>query len=202
MQDIRPCNFDEFHIRKAIARSFLAARGYIYGVKYNLTEVQRYFISSVLHILCKHNDDKPLRKLFNISLKINISCHERVKLYKDPINYEFNYKTVMQKILMNLDPDCSINNTYLINNVLDNAIDLQNICFYESNTLFPGKNYEIYQKVKDRTNIFIDKKFTTFYTCGKCKEKKCTTQSVQLRSADEGSNTKIECTNCGNCWVI
>lgn len=202
MQDIRPCIIDEYYIKIAISKSLLATRGYIYGVKYNLNEVQRYFISSVLHILTKFDNKSSLRKLFNISLIINKSCHLKVLTFKDPSNYEFNYKTIMQKILMNLDPECSINNTYLIKNIINNRIDIQNLCFYESNILFPSKNFEIYQKVKDRTNIVIEKKFTTLYTCGKCKEKKCTYQAVQLRSADEGCNLKIECTNCNHCWVI
>lgn len=47
------------------------------------------------------------------------------------------------------------------------------------------------------------------YTCkrkdssGKiCGSKKCIQYSIQTRSQDEGQTTKIECTKCGNVWIL
>ncbi|KAM3183414.1 hypothetical protein ACTXT7_010395 [Hymenolepis weldensis] len=37
-------------------------------------------------------------------------------------------------------------------------------------------------------------------TCGKCKQKNCTYNQVQTRSADEPMTTFVYCNNCGNRW--
>ena len=204
MENIRPCKHKEKYIIFAIKRSLLSTRGYISKVKYNLNDIQKYYVSLILHILLKNNPDENVRliDMFNISIKINKSCHRKVTTYEDDNNYNANYSIIMHKIVMNLDPESSINDRYLIDNVLKNNINLEEICFSDSNVLCPKKNYEIYEKVKNRNNIVTEKKFTVLYTCPKCKEKKCNQQTVQLRSADEGCNLKIECTNCNHCWVI
>jgi transcription elongation factor S-II len=202
MNEIRPFSLNEIYLNEIIGNSLLAAKGYVEKTIYKFTDIQKNYISLILHILCKHNPDLPLKKLFYISFNINKSCHRRVLTYEDPNNYESNYQIIMFKVIMNLDPDSSLNNWYLMDNIINNTIDIKEICFCESSDLCPSKNYEIYKKVKERNNITKEKKFTTLYTCGKCRQKKCTVQSVQLRSVDEGSNLSIECTNCFYCWVI
>jgi transcription elongation factor S-II len=201
MQKIRPIIFDDKCLIKVFRKSLLATRGYLEKTTLKLLDIQKFYIAQVLHILCKHTN-MTLPRMFNISYKINKSCHKKVLSLDDANNYESNYHTIMLKIIMNLDPESSINNNYLINIIKDKTIDIDQICFCDSSILCPSKNFEIYQKVKDRNNIITEKKVTTLYTCGKCKQKKCTIQSVQLRSADEGCNLRIECTNCNNCWVI
>ncbi|VDL57480.1 unnamed protein product [Hymenolepis diminuta] len=39
-------------------------------------------------------------------------------------------------------------------------------------------------------------------TCGKCKQKNCTYNQVQTRSADEPMTTFVYCNNCGNRWKV
>jgi transcription elongation factor S-II len=41
---------------------------------------------------------------------------------------------------------------------------------------------------------------TDMFTCGKCKQKKCTYYQLQTRSADEPMTTFVQCVNCGNRW--
>jgi len=41
---------------------------------------------------------------------------------------------------------------------------------------------------------------TDVYTCGKCKQNRCTFHELQTRRADEGSTTFVRCLNCGNRW--
>ena len=41
---------------------------------------------------------------------------------------------------------------------------------------------------------------TDIYTCGRCKQKKCTYYELQLRGADESMTVFIACTICGNRW--
>jgi transcription elongation factor S-II len=202
MNEFRPLNFDENNLNEIFKNSLLATRGYVEKTIFNFTEIQKYYISYILHLLCKYNTDQPIKKLFKISYNINKSCHRKVLTYEDHINYDSIYQIIIFKIIMNLDPESSINNMYLMNNIINNNIDVKEICFCDSNILCPSKNYDIYKKVKERNNIIAEKKFTTLYTCGKCKQKKCTVQSVQLRSADEGCNLRIDCTNCGYCWIM
>ncbi len=38
--------------------------------------------------------------------------------------------------------------------------------------------------------------------CGKCKQKKCTYNQVQTRSADEPMTTFVYCNNCGHRWKV
>jgi len=41
---------------------------------------------------------------------------------------------------------------------------------------------------------------TDMFTCGKCKQKKCTYTQLQTRSSDEPMTTFVFCMNCGNRW--
>jgi len=41
---------------------------------------------------------------------------------------------------------------------------------------------------------------TEMFTCGKCKQKKCTYTQLQTRSSDEPMTTFVYCMNCGNRW--
>ena len=41
---------------------------------------------------------------------------------------------------------------------------------------------------------------TTLFTCSKCKSKRCTFYSLQLRSCDEGETIFITCMDCGKRW--
>ena len=41
---------------------------------------------------------------------------------------------------------------------------------------------------------------TDMFTCGKCKQKKCTYTQLQTRSSDEPMTTFVYCMNCGNRW--
>lgn len=41
---------------------------------------------------------------------------------------------------------------------------------------------------------------TTLFTCSKCKSKRCTFYSLQIRSCDEGETIFITCMDCGKRW--
>lgn len=41
---------------------------------------------------------------------------------------------------------------------------------------------------------------TEMFTCGKCKQKKCTYTQLQTRSSDEPMTTFVYCMHCGNRW--
>lgn len=41
---------------------------------------------------------------------------------------------------------------------------------------------------------------TDIYTCGKCKQQRCTFYELQTRSADEPMSTFVRCLNCGHRW--
>lgn len=60
------------------------------------------------------------------------------------------------------------------------------------------------RKMKREMHIVDEKPsaMTSFYKCGKCKNKKCIYQELQLRSADEPMTIFLTCLVCSNKWCI
>lgn len=109
-------------------------------------------------------------------------------------NYKFN------DILTNINPNSSINNTYLLREIKKNNIDLSKICDLSPDELYPAnwakikeKNY----KINECKNMITT---TDEFLCKKCKQKNCKYWEKQTRSADEPITTFVECINCGNKW--
>lgn len=60
---------------------------------------------------------------------------------------------------------------------------------------------EIHHMLDQRRTVKLERKTTSLYTCPNCGQKKATFQEVQLRSADEGKDTQLECVFCGHKWI-
>ncbi len=112
------------------------------------------------------------------------------------------YSTITQDILINLDPESSINSDYFLNSIVDGSIDPKTIGKLNTIDLAPEKTKTIIDHINIRKNQKIKKKTIEIYTCSICRHNKTTTMSVQLKAADEITNTQVTCENCGNTWII
>ena len=115
------------------------------------------------------------------------------------------YKTKSFQIYCNLNPNEYINNTYLIYEILNNNIQINDLCSLTPQELFPSKWEKLLNKKKEMDNIrYSEKEETTTdeYKCGRCHQRKCTYYLRQTRAADESMTTFITCTNCGNHWKM
>lgn len=123
-----------------------------------------------------------------------INDNELTDAFSSIYNYKFN------DILNNIDSNSHINNTYLLNEIKKNNIDLTNICNLSPDELYPTN----WAKIKEKNNKINECKnmitTTDEYFCKKCKTKNCKYYEKQTRSADEPMTTFIECINCGNKW--
>ena len=110
----------------------------------------------------------------------------------------YNHK--LDDIVYNLDISNDIKNTYLIECIQDNSINLGDVGSLSPDKLFPEKWKQIIER---REWVEYKKKnmaTTDIFTCFKCNKKKCTFYQLQTRSADEPMTTFVNCLVCGNAW--
>ena len=109
------------------------------------------------------------------------------------------YLNKLDDILANIDSS-KLNNTYLLNAILHNEINLNDIANLQPHHLFPDK----WKKIIDRRILIEDKKknmsTTDIFECRKCNKRKCSVYQMQTRSADEPMTTFVNCLTCGASW--
>lgn len=79
---------------------------------------------------------------------------------------------------------------------------------YDGNLCSPydlhKKRWLPFQKAEETMDTIVAEQMkpasTSMYTCGKCKNNKCTFYTAQLRSADEGTDVFVTCLNCNHKW--
>jgi DNA-directed RNA polymerase subunit M/transcription elongation factor TFIIS len=132
-----------------------------------------------------------------------------ISLQNEPVNITSTnpivlnvYNAIAYNILINLDPESSIQSNYLINGLLDGKINPKTIGKLRTIDLAPDKTQEIVNHINIRKNQKIETKTVKIYKCRICGENETTTRSIQLRAADEASNTEVTCANCKNVWII
>lgn len=146
----------------------------------------------------KLNDEKASSNLekgiFNYSLKEA----EQRKIVKKWDNVAFIqiYVSHLKSILNNL-------NEHWINEVKNGSIQSHKIAFMTHQEL----NHDRWAKLIEMKTKRDANKFevnmaaaTDVFTCRKCKGKKCTYYTQQVRSADEPWNIYVTCLDCGNRW--
>jgi hypothetical protein len=91
-------------------------------------------------------------------------------------------------IFSNIDPKCCIKNDYLLKNILDGSILLEDIPEMTPQKIFPEHWKILQDKQKARDEFLYLKKpeaATDEFKCSKCKQRKCTYYELQTRSIDE-----------------
>lgn len=92
-----------------------------------------------------------------------------------------NYKVVMTTII-----DAVKNNTFDINGTFpSNIFD------------FNKKRWENYRDARPSQAVKVEQTTTDMFQCGRCKQRKCTYHTAQIRSGDEAATIFIQCQNCG-----
>jgi len=116
------------------------------------------------------------------------------------------YKIYLNKnmhIYANINESCSIKNNYLLKNIVNDKINLENIPNMTPQNIFPDhwRNLQEKQKAKDEF-LYLKKPeaATDEFKCSRCKERKCTYYELQTRSIDEPMTKFIRCLVCDNRW--
>lgn len=116
------------------------------------------------------------------------------------------YKIYLNKnmhIYANISASCSIKNNYLLKNIINDEINLENIPNMTPQNIFPDhwRNLQEKQKAKDEF-LYLKKPeaATDEFKCSRCKERKCTYYELQTRSIDEPMTKFIRCLVCDNRW--
>lgn len=128
----------------------------------------------------------------------------------DDDTFKMLYIQKSRSIIHNLNKNSYIKNGNLlkrINNMEYEETDfkLQDLPYIDHYQLFPER-WDLYiqkQKILDKRLIDIPTASTTDqFKCSKCKQRKCTYVSVQIRSADEPMTNFITCLTdgCANAW--
>ena len=150
---------------------------------------------------------------------INISTEIENEIYKYSVNYAVCrsispilsnhffmriYKPKVYSIVSNLNTNSEyIKNKKLLQNVLSHDISPECLVNMKPYDLHPKrwKSYIKKQELLDKEVVDLSLQATTDqFKCAKCKSKKCTYVSVQIRSADEGMTSFITCVECSHSW--
>ena len=107
------------------------------------------------------------------------------------------YTTKLKSVLDNL-------NESIINKIKSGELDPKRIAYYTHQELNPMKWSKIVDDKLKRDKLKFEisvQASTDVFTCGKCKEKKCTYYQAQIRSSDEAITTFVTCIVCDNHWT-
>jgi DNA-directed RNA polymerase subunit M/transcription elongation factor TFIIS len=105
------------------------------------------------------------------------------------------YDCLCAKLAYNLDTS-----DYLIEKIKNGEIIIEELPGLSSEKLNPDINRAIREMIEIRKKQKIQKKYTTAYTCPKCKQNKCTSDIQQILNPDEPPTIKIQCENCMYRW--
>ena len=131
----------------------------------------------------------------NHKIAMNWKNQRFIHLYKDKARSVFN----------NLNPSSYISNNRLYKRLLEKEFAPHDIAYMKPENIFPERWADILDaKMKKDMHVFEAKPvaMTDEFKCGKCKNKSCVYQELQVRSADEPMTLFITCLNCGHKWKI
>jgi len=112
------------------------------------------------------------------------------------------YKVKFRSLFNNLK---NVKNTQLRERVLSGELDVPTLCVLTPKQLASKEKQQRDRELEEyclREAIRggEEEQTTDMFTCGKCKESKCSYTQLQTRSADEPMTTFVKCTNCGHRW--
>lgn len=108
------------------------------------------------------------------------------------------YKDRFRSVYINLKT-----NNHLVNQLKNEEIKPKVLAFMTHQEMCPDQWNELIQKkIKREESKYVNRTeaSTDIYQCRKCKSRKCTYYSVQIRSADEPMTVFISCLSCGKNW--
>jgi DNA-directed RNA polymerase subunit M/transcription elongation factor TFIIS len=117
------------------------------------------------------------------------------------VNYIYSIK--LHNICCNLDENNkNIENKTLLKAIFKGELKPHMVACLSPQQMHPERWESIDQKRKKEDDAKYNPETTDEYECSKCKERKCTVEYVQLRSADEPANMFIVCVVCGTTIIL
>ena len=110
---------------------------------------------------------------------------------------------LIEELIRNYQSSLYVNNKKLLNKIKTEVISATDLVNMKPVDLHPKrwKQFIKKQELLDKEVVDLSLQATTDqFKCPKCKSKKCTYVSVQIRSADEGMTNFITCVECSNSW--
>ena len=101
----------------------------------------------------------------------------------------------------NLDINSEVLDTYLIDSIISNDIDINKIGSMSSDDM-SKKNEVIKEQLNNRRGQKIKQKTTSLYRCRNCGSRQCTVRMQQMRSLDEGATLILNCVTCGFRFLV
>jgi DNA-directed RNA polymerase subunit M/transcription elongation factor TFIIS len=108
------------------------------------------------------------------------------------------YHSICYRVSSNLEKKGLVSNPTFCANLLDKKINIDIVAELTSVSMYPEKYVKIKKRIQLSKEVEQTTKTTSMYTCGRCKEKRCTMKNLYNRSLDEGVNLKLTCINCGH----
>jgi DNA-directed RNA polymerase subunit M/transcription elongation factor TFIIS len=108
------------------------------------------------------------------------------------------YETKVIDIISILNCDLNDNNSYLINNINNNIINIDNIVNMKPEELNPALFENIVKRREMEEYKKNNKVGSNAFTCSKCKMANSLVSQKQTRSSDEPPTTFITCLECGH----
>lgn len=149
-------------------------------------------------------------KQTNIVINIEESCFKKTieksseeAIYIDWSNSRFKYlySLICSRVSKNLDINSEVLDTYLIDSIISNDIDVSKLGGLSSDDM-SKKNETIKEQLNNRRGQKIKQKTTSMYRCRNCGGRECTIRTQQMRSLDEGATLILNCVTCGFRFLI
>ncbi len=144
-------------------------------------------------LICAINTEKGV---FNYSLK-EASNHKIIKKWENRYFVQIYYDR-LKTVYLNLKTTPS-----MVKSIVAGEITPSVLAFMTHQEMHPSQwNHLIELKIKRDESKYVNRveASTDVYQCRKCKSRKCTHYSAQIRSADEPMTVFISCLDCGQNW--
>ena len=147
--------------------------------------------------LNKFIDNKKMSKIIEKSL-YNFSLEYVKKNNIDQSLIESVYVDKKDDMLKNMDSESELGNKSFLTRILEGQISPDCVAYLEPSEVDLEYWGPIVEKLKLRDDKSKNIATTDMFTCGKCKEKRCTVAQMQTRSADEPMTVFVTCMECGH----
>ena len=139
------------------------------------------------------------RGILNYVLKQVAGSNTKV-IWNDNFKRRYNARAIT--IFTNLNPDSYLENTNLIQRLLNKDFNEFELCTYGPDQLFPERWNERMKEYNEEFNKEYKKEEVPdgILRCGKCRSYKTDYHQLQTSSGDESFTTYVLCKNCGNRW--
>jgi transcription elongation factor S-II len=154
-------------------------------------EIRNKNIKDLNNFICKKKSTLLETSIYNFSN--NYANDNNILLLIESI-----YETKINDIISILNSDLNNNNSYLINLIKNDTIDIDNIVNMKPEELNPTLFENIVKKREMEEYKKNNKIGSNAFTCSKCKLANCLVSQKQTRSSDEPPTTFITCLECGH----